>query len=147
MVDQAGNVTVNYLYNAVGQLAGLTDGSDNPIVTYTYNNLGELTEAVDGASGGPYTTYQYDADGDLLRPDQLRRRTARSTAASITPTTRWAKMTTMTTLDGTWTYSYDADGQLVHAVIRLDEYVDSQPGSDLRVQRRRRPHRKRSSTA
>ena len=117
MVDQNGNnivSTVNYSYATTGQLAGLTDGNNVPIVTYTYNNLEQLTKSVDGNGGGPYTTYQYDADGNLL--DMI------NYAGDGTINSRFdytynplGQAATMATLDGTWTYSYDADGQLVHA--------------------------------
>ena len=49
------------------------------------------------------------------------------------------QVTTMATLDGTWTYSYDTVGQLTSAVFASTD-ADPQPGPDLRLQRRRRPH-------
>ena len=58
MVEMSGTTvteTVNYSYNALGQLAELTDGSGNLIVSYTYNDLGELTREDKG--DGTYTTY------------------------------------------------------------------------------------------
>jgi len=61
-VDQDG-FTVNYVYDALGRLSKLTDGSDNLIVPYTYNNLGQLAEKQNG--NGTYTTYAYDANGNL----------------------------------------------------------------------------------
>ena len=55
---------MNYVYDAVGRLSELTDGSGNPIVTYTYDADGRLSQKTNG--NGTYTTYQYDADGNVL---------------------------------------------------------------------------------
>jgi RHS repeat-associated protein len=111
--------TVNYQYNAVGQLAGLTDGSGNPIVSYTYDAAGRLTEKDLG--NGTYTTYQYDLAGQLLH---LVNHGPRPGAGQDGPTNSrfdytydlLGRASTMTTLDGQWTYTYDPDGQLTHAV-------------------------------
>ncbi len=108
-VDQDG-FTVNYQYDSVGRLAGLTSGSGASIVTYTYdpagllthevmgngtstiytyNPAGELTNEVNNAPGGAVNSqfaYTYDADGDVL---------------------------TATTAAGTTTYGYDADDELI----------------------------------
>jgi RHS repeat-associated protein len=112
MVDQTG-FTTNYQYNSAGDLAGLTDGSGNPIVTYTYNAAGELTEKVN--SNGMYTTYSYDADGNVL--DLVNHAPGGATSSSFVYAYNSLGLeTSETTLDGTWTYSYDADGELTHAV-------------------------------
>ncbi len=74
MVEMSGSTvtyTVNYTYNSLGQLAKLTDGTGALIISYTYNNIGELTREDKG--DGTYTTYTYDADGNILDLDQLRR--------------------------------------------------------------------------
>ena len=63
MVDQTG-FTVDYAYDSVGRLSELTDGSGNMIVIYTYDADGRLSEKING--NGTYTTYQYDADGNVL---------------------------------------------------------------------------------
>ena len=47
----------------LGRLSELTDGSGNLIVQYTYNNLGQLAKKLNG--NGTYTTYAYDAAGNL----------------------------------------------------------------------------------
>jgi RHS repeat-associated protein len=112
MVDQTG-YTVNYNYNALGQLAGLTDGSGNTIVTYSYDSVGRLGRQDNG--NGTYTTYAYDADGNVLHlvnyaPDGAVNSRFDYTYDSL------GQQITEATLDGTWAYSYDAIGELVHAV-------------------------------
>ncbi len=125
MVDQAGK-TVNYSYTATGELAELTDGNDNnaPIVTYVYNNLGQLVTAVDGSGtanpdgtyASPYTTYTYDKDGNLLQLVNYAGGTKISSSFDYTYNAL-GQVVTMATVDGTWTYSHDASGQLTHATL------------------------------
>jgi RHS repeat-associated protein len=112
MVDQTG-YTVNYVYDAVGRLTGLTDTSSNPIVTYVYDAAGRLISKTNG--NGSATTYQYDANGNVLH--------LINTAPGGGVNSRFdyvynklGEETSETTLDGTWTYTYDADGQLTNAV-------------------------------
>ena len=55
-----------YVLVRLGRLMGRvfrTDGSGTVIVQYTYNNLGQLQEKLNG--NGTFTTYAYDAAGDL----------------------------------------------------------------------------------
>ncbi len=125
IVDQTG-FTTDYVYDTVGRLSQLTDGSGNVIVTYTYDPDGRLGEKVNG--NGTYTTYQYDADGNVLHlinfaPDGSVNSRFDYTYDSL------GLETTEATLDGTWTYSYDADGQLVHAVFASTN--SSEPSQDL----------------
>ena len=112
MVDQTG-YTVNYVYDSVGRLTGLTDAGSNPIVTYAYDAAGRLTSKTNG--NGSATTYQYDANGNVLHLSN----TAPGGAVNSRFDYVYNKLgeeTSETTLDGTWTYTYDADGQLTHAV-------------------------------
>ena len=112
MVDQTG-YTVNYAYDSDGRLSRLTDGSGNSIVAYTYDADGRLSLKTNG--NGTYTTYQYDADGNVLHlinyaPDgSVNSRFDYSYNALGLETSE-------ATLDGAWTYTYDAAGQLIHAV-------------------------------
>jgi len=112
MVDQTG-FTVNYAYDAVGRLSKLTDAHGSLIVTYTYDADSRLSEKTNG--NGTYTTYQYDADGNVLHLVNY--------AAGGTINSRFdytynslGLETSEATLDGTWTYTYDVDGQLIDAV-------------------------------
>jgi len=113
MVDQTG-FTVNYAYDAAGRLAELTDGSGSLIVIYTYDSAGRLEQKDMG--NGTRTVYSYDADGEVLSitnyaPDHV-------TVNSFDDYTYdgVGNVSTDTNQDGEWSYSYDADGQLIHAV-------------------------------
>jgi RHS repeat-associated protein len=112
MVDQDG-FTVNYSYDSVGRLSELTDASGNLIVKYTYDAAGNLVRHDDG--NGTYTTYTYDAAGNVL--DLINYAPDGSINSSFIYTyNNLGLETSETTLDGTWTYSYDAIGELTHAV-------------------------------
>ena len=140
-VDRAGNSieAVNYNYTPTGQLAGLTDGNNHnaPIVTYVYNNLDQLETAVNGSGTGsgagpyscPYTSYKYDADGNLV---QLVNYAGGATVNSSFDYTYnpLGQVSAMATVDGAWTYSYDAAGELVHAVF-VPNQGSAIPGQDL----------------
>lgn len=112
MVDQDGNV-VNYSYDAAGRLASLTDGEGNLIVAYIYDSVGRPVREDNG--NGSYTTYEYDAAGQLLSivnyaaDDSINSRFDYSYDAL-------KRQTGVSTLDGSWTYSYDATDQLTRAV-------------------------------
>ena len=92
----------------------MTDGSGNLIVAYTYDATGRLIQKDMG--NGTRTVYAYDADGEVLSitnsaPDHF-------TVNSFDDYTydELGNMLTDTNQDGEWTYSYDADSQLIHAV-------------------------------
>ncbi|MCP4853392.1 MAG: RHS repeat protein [Fuerstiella sp.] len=111
MVDADGN-TVNYFFDARGQLERLEDGTGATIVSYAFDAAGRLERQ--DAGNGTYTTYQYDdaqlshlvnyaSDGSVnsrfdYTYDLLGRRAASDT------------------IEGVWTYEYDAIDQLTHAV-------------------------------
>jgi RHS repeat-associated protein len=125
MVDQTG-FTVNYSYDSVGRLSGLTDGSGNPIVTYTYDADGRLSEKTNG--NGTKTTYQYDANGNVLH--LINYASDGSINSQFDYTYNALELqTSEATLDGSWTYTYDADGQLTHAVFASTN--PSVPSQDL----------------
>ncbi len=112
-VDQTG-FTVDYIYDSVGRLSELTDGSGNLIVRYTYDSAGSLIQ--EDMGNGTRTVYTYDGDGDVLSitnyaPDHV-------TVNSYDDYTYDAlgKVLTDTSQEGEWTYTYDADGQLTVAV-------------------------------
>ena len=98
----------------LGRLSELTDGSGNLIVQYTYDAAGNLIQKDMG--NGTRTVYTYDADGDVLSitnyaPDHV-------TVNSFDNYTYDAlgNVLTDTNQDGEWTYTYDADSQLIQAV-------------------------------
>ena len=132
-VDQDG-FTVNYTYDALGRLSKLTDGSGNLIVQYTYNNLGQLAEKLNG--NGTYTTYAYDAAGNL------------TSEVNYAPDG--------TTVNSSFTYTYNVLGEQTshdrrrrqhhHLWLRRHRPVDAGDAArrrdhHLRLQRGRRPHR------
>ena len=125
MVDQMG-FTVNYTYDQDGRLSTLTDGSGNLIVTYTYDADGRLSLKTNG--NGTYTTYQYDADGNVLHLINYAPGGAVNSRFDYTYNALGLE-TTEDTLDGDWTYTYDADGQLIHAVFGSTN--SSIPNQDL----------------
>ena len=69
---------------------------------------------------GTYTTYTYDADGNVL--DLVNYAANGSVDSSFVYTyNALGEETSMATVDGTWTYSYDNDGELVQRRVRLDQ--------------------------
>jgi RHS repeat-associated protein len=126
MVDQAGS-TVNYTYDAVGRLSKLTDASNSLIDQYTYYDDGRLKREDKG--NGTFTTYEYDLAGELLHlinhaPDGSINSRFDYTYDEL------GRVATETTLDGQWTYTYNAIGELTHAVFASD-HPASTPNLDL----------------
>ncbi len=126
MVDQTG-FTVNYTYDAAGRLATLADGTGALIDQYTYDAAGRLKREDKG--NGTYTTYEYDLAGDVLHlvnyaPDGTVNSRFDYTYDDL------GRVATETTLDGEWTYSYDAIGELTHAVFASNN-PSALPNQDL----------------
>jgi RHS repeat-associated protein len=101
--------TVNYAYDAVGRLQSLTNGSGAAIVSYMYDSAGRLQRQDNG--NGTYTTYDYDAAGQLLHLVNF--------APGGTVDSRFdytydnlGRRTRMITLNGNTDYVYDAAGRL-----------------------------------
>jgi RHS repeat-associated protein len=116
-VDQSG-FTVNYQYDAVGRLAGLTDGSGATIVLYSYDAVGRLSRKDLGNK--TYTTYDYDRAGELMHI--INHAPGGSINSSFAYTYDNAgHPATVTTLDGVWTLTHDADGELTHAVFASNQ--------------------------
>jgi RHS repeat-associated protein len=125
MMDQDGNIT-NYTYDAAGRLDRLTDGDGTPIVDYDYEVNGRLTRETLG--NGVYTDYGYDLASQLehlltCAPDGSVISRFDYTYDDL------GQRTSMATLDGTWSYEYDATGQLVHAT--FDSENPDIPDQDL----------------
>lgn len=112
MVDQSG-AAVNYSYDAAGRLSGLTDGSNNRIVAYTYDAVGRLAREDKG--NGTYSTYSYDAAGQLASLVHFTAAGAVNSRFDYTYDDR-GRQASVNTLEGRWTYTYDAIGQLTRAV-------------------------------
>jgi RHS repeat-associated protein len=119
MVDQTG-FTVNYHYDAAGRLDWLKDGAGTLIVQYAYDAAARLRRKDNG--NGTYTTYQYDADGNVLHLINYASGGAANSRFDYTYDGLGLRRT-MAMADGTWTYSYDGSGQLTHAL-----FVSTNPG-------------------
>jgi RHS repeat-associated protein len=106
--DQDGHVE-NSTYDALGRLDTMTDEHGALIVHYEYDAAGRLSKKTLG--NGVYTLYVYDNGGNVTRLLNLR---ADSSVLSRFDYTYDAsgRQSSMTTLDGTFTYSYDPLGQL-----------------------------------
>ncbi len=101
--------TLNYEYDPAGRLARLTDGGGTVLVEYLYDAVGRLSRENHG--NGTYTTYSYDAAGQLT---SLVNHAPDGTIQSRFDYTYDANgnRTSMTTLQGSTTYGYDAANQL-----------------------------------
>jgi RHS repeat-associated protein len=118
-VDDAGRVTrrttgdgfvVAYAYDAAGRLLNVTDGTGTPFVTYAYDAGGRLVRETKG--NGTLTTWTYTAASQVESVvnygpgGQVLSSFAYVHDAEGNPVG-------MTTLAGTTSFAYDADGQLV----------------------------------
>jgi YD repeat-containing protein len=128
LVDQTG-FTTNYAYDALGRLSKLTDGSGALIVAYTYDANGLVVRQ--DAGNGTSTTYAYDGNGNCL---SIVNYAPGGTVSSRLDYTYDAegRPVSQTLASGTWTYQYDADGQLVHAVFASTD--PAVPSEDLTYQ-------------
>ncbi|MCY2990023.1 MAG: dockerin type I domain-containing protein [Planctomycetota bacterium] len=112
IVDSSGFVE-NYSYDNVGRLARLSDGNGSTIVAYGYDSRSQLVRKDLG--NGTYTTYAYDAGGNLSH--QVNYTASDSVVSRFDYTYDTAgRVMSLTTRDGQWTYQHDAAGQLTHAV-------------------------------
>ncbi|MBA4368068.1 MAG: hypothetical protein C0403_10585 [Desulfobacterium sp.] len=109
--------TLNYKYDAANRLIRISDTNDNTIVSYQYDAAGRRTRRTLG--NGTYTTYQYD---DLDRLTLLINYSPGNSVQSRFAYTHNAAgiRTSMTTLEGVHSYSYDDIYQLTNV-----EYPDS----------------------
>jgi RHS repeat-associated protein len=122
MVDQSGFV-VNYAYDAMGRLSGLTDAGGQSIVSYTYDEVGRLSRENNG--NGTYTTYEYDAAGQLLHLVNYAAGGSVNSRFDYTYDTLGRRIG-MTTLEGTWQYGYDATGQLTSVTLPAGRTIQYQ---------------------
>jgi RHS repeat-associated protein len=111
--DGTNTRTVNYTYDAFGHLDKLTDGNNNLIIDYTYDVVGRLTQETN--SNGSYSVYTYDAASQIT---SLVNYATNGTINSRFDYTydSLGRRTSMNTLEGAWTYTYDKVGQLTHAI-------------------------------
>jgi RHS repeat-associated protein len=101
--------SIRYLYDSAGRLTGLTNESGDPLVSYQYDTLGRLARK--DLKNGTYSIYTYDALSQLT---SLVNYGADGAILSRFDYTHDAlgRATSMSTLEGLWTYQYDLAGQL-----------------------------------
>jgi RHS repeat-associated protein/uncharacterized repeat protein (TIGR01451 family) len=107
--DQDGH-ELNYEYDAAGRLSRLYDEDGNTLVSYEYDDNGLLHRESKG--NGTYTTYEYDAAGQLVHMVNYAPGGSVQSRFDYTYDAN-GNRTTMTTLEGTTIYEYDAISQLV----------------------------------
>jgi RHS repeat-associated protein len=112
MTDSEGGDT-RYEYDAVSRLSKLRDAADNTLVEYLYDAAGRLARMNKGS--GTATTYSHDAAGRLILLANLSADGSPHSSFAYTYDARGNRRTA-TTLDGTWTNTYDATRQLIRAV-------------------------------
>ena len=101
--------TLIYEYDAAGRLWRLRDGLGVEIVRYAYDAAGRLLREDKG--NGTYTTYDYDAEGQIAHLRHYSPAGALQTFFDYTYNTA-GRRTSMTTPAGTTSYEYDFLGQL-----------------------------------
>lgn len=110
MTDQSGDALF-YDYDALGRLIGLDD-ADGAIVDYTYDAAGNLIREENG--NGTVSTFAYDAANRLTEIVNARGDGTVNSFYRYTYDTAGQRVA-MQSHDGTWTYGYDAIGQLTSA--------------------------------
>lgn len=101
--------TLKYFYDSLGRLWRLEDGTSRQIIEYLYDTAGRLSRENKG--NNTWTTYDYDAAGQVLHLVNY--------GTNGVPLSRFdytydanGNRTSMTTLAGTNSYTYDSIGQL-----------------------------------
>jgi RHS repeat-associated protein len=102
----------NYVYDVSSHLIEIRDGDNNPIVSYEYDAAGRLHKET--KRNGTYSIFGLDAIG---RTESILNYAADATVNSkfLYTYDPQGRPSTLTTLDGTWTYTYDLNNQLTHA--------------------------------
>ena len=127
-MDHSG-YSLQYLYNSAGKLQTVKDGKGRTIVTYEYDTVGRMTKETKG--NGVYTIYSYDIKGQLTSLQNF------SSSGELLSKFKYAYDSTgrkisMTTLEGTTQYKYDARGMLTEVIYpdgRRDGYAYDAAGN------------------
>jgi RHS repeat-associated protein len=110
--------STTYLYDAANRVTAINhyNGSGTALATYaySYDHAGRLTSEVD--SGTRTLTYTYD-NANQLTADSLHTYTYdgtgnRNNTGWSTPTGNENELQSATLVSGTWSYTYDADGNM-----------------------------------
>jgi RHS repeat-associated protein len=107
--DQLG-YTLNYDYDQTGKLTSITDSEGVVQVRYEFDSQGFMRRKTLG--NGVYTTYEYDAAGQLLHLVNHAPDGSIISRFDYTYDDRGLR-NSMTTIEGEWIYEYDDMGQLV----------------------------------
>jgi RHS repeat-associated protein len=101
---------LGYNYDVAGNLTSLVDNNGVTLVEYTFDDAGLMSRKE--LANGVYTTYSYDAVGQVLT---LVNRAPDDSVLSRFEYTYDARglRTSMETIEGRWEYDYDEIGQLV----------------------------------
>ena len=119
IADSTGQIT-NYEYDVAGRLWKLKDASGTVLTEYLYNASGDLDRVNNG--NGTYTIYGYDAAGQLLHLINHAPDASVSSQFDYTYDSRGRRIG-MSTLEGSWTYTYDPTSQLIRA-----QFLSTTPG-------------------
>ena len=125
LTDGAG-YDVRYAYNTAGQLTSLRDAGGNTIASFIYDGAGRLTWQ--GNADGSYSTRSYDAAGNISSLVNYAANDA-ITSQFDYQYNAFNQISREQTLDGVWTYAYDAIGQLRRATFASAD--GSVPNTDL----------------
>jgi RHS repeat-associated protein len=113
---ESSGVDIRYTYDTAGRLAELTDASQATPVRldlYTYDAAGRLTREDKG--NGTFSLYTYDAAGRIASIANHAPGGGVNSSFAYTYDSA-GRRTSMTTLDGVWSFDYDLTSQLTHAV-------------------------------
>ena len=110
-MSDGGDYNVFYEYDALGRLTTLRD-EDSQIVAYEYDGAGNLVREENG--NGTVSLFSYDDAGRLTRIENQAPNTSINSFNAYTYDAAGQRVTNETQ-DGTWTYGYDAIGQLTSA--------------------------------
>jgi len=115
-----GGFVVNYEYNARGLLSALRDNQGDLIVSYAYDDANRIHRQ--DRANGSYSIWEYDDTGQV---GILTHYDAAGATLSRYEHQRdeLGRRIGMTTLQGQWTYDYDASGRLESA-----EFDSTEPG-------------------
>jgi RHS repeat-associated protein len=117
----SGGYELNYNYLPCSRLESLVDGDGVTIVSYSYDSVGRLARKDLG--NGTWTTYEYDLAGNLLHLVNHAPGGAVNSRFDYTYDVL-GRRTSMSTLEGLWTYEYDATGQLMRVL-----FASNDPGT------------------
>ncbi len=131
-IDQSSTI-LNYSYDTAGRLLQLTSGSTT-LIQYTYDSAGKVTQETKG--NGVYTQYTYDSAGQILSMMNYAPSGSSTLSQFIYTYDSLGNRTSMTTLQGTTRYKYDALSQLTavfYSTGSVETYTYDSAGNRISV--------------